>query len=165
MKRPTAQAQKRKAPSPTGLSLRIFAAACCDATSVSKPLAALAALLLARLLLPAVLAALTRILGLLTGLLLPALLTALVRVVHALLPISHNLRSLLAAPSERKRFAARACSWNPLRPVHISLKTFRIKGSKPAFRSLDRGDAFWRAGRALFARRAAATFTPLHALA
>jgi hypothetical protein len=80
---------KRKAPPPTGLSLRIFAAACCDATSVSRQLAVLAALLLAGLLLPAMLATLARILGLLTGLLLPAVLTALVRVVLALLLVSH----------------------------------------------------------------------------
>jgi hypothetical protein len=72
--------------------------ACCDATSISRQLAVLATLLLTRLLLPAMLATLTRILGLLTGLLLPALLTALVRVVLALLLVSHSLRSLLAAP-------------------------------------------------------------------
>jgi membrane protein implicated in regulation of membrane protease activity len=77
-----------------------------------RPALALATtLLLAGLLLPAMLAALTRILGLLAGLALSTLLTTLVRVVLALLIlvalVRHILRSLNAPRADENAHRAR----------------------------------------------------------
>jgi len=129
-------------------------------------LTALAALLLAGLLLPAMLTALTRILGLLAGLLLPTLLAALVRVVLALLILVADVRHFYAPcmrPVPTKTPAGPARSGNLSKSDHITMKIVRIKGSKLSRRSRDRVGAS--AGKIVIASRANTTSTPLRPLA
>jgi hypothetical protein len=130
-------------------------------------LAVLPTLLLAGLLLPAMLTALTGILGLLAGLLLPAVLTALVRVALVLLilvALVRHFHALLAfAPYPMKTPIGPSRSGNLPKRDHITMKIIRIKGSKPSLRSRYRGGA--PADKYVIAARANATSTPLRPLA